>query len=183
MPLSRFTFRVLIAAFAVVAIALPGRAEAPTLEYQVKAAFIYNFMQFIEWPDDAFEGPDSPFVVGVFGADPFDGALEKTMAGKSVGKRQIEVKKFRSIEQIERCHVLFFPAAETERARAVIGGPRAGRGVLVLGETDGFVELGGTIEFLTEDNKLHFEINVEAVDKAGLKVSSKLLKLAHIYKK
>src|ERR1700722_9242607 len=122
----------------VLILAIQCRADAPTSEYRVKAAFIYNFTQFIEWPDSAFTGPGSPFVVATVGNDPFQGALENSMGGKSV---------------------------------------------LTIGETDAFCPSGGAIQFFIENDHMRFEINRDATDAAGLKVSAKLMSLARIYKK
>lgn len=155
-------------------------AEAPSREYQVKAAFLYNFTQFVEWPGSSFASGDAPLVIGVAGpSDPFEGALEQAMAGKTAGHRPIVVKHFESPAQLEPCHLLFVPHSREDwlpKASQAQGG----RPCLTVGETDDLMEKGGTIAFFTEDGKLRFEVNEEAVEKAGLKVSSKLLKLAKI---
>ena len=100
---------------AVVTATLPCRADAPTREYQVKAAFIYNFTQFVQWPDAAFASKDSPFVVATIGADPFNGALDAAMAGKTVANRSVTVQHFASADGLGPCQLLFVPARRIPR--------------------------------------------------------------------
>jgi hypothetical protein len=172
----------LAAAIAVVSFALPCRAGAPTREYQVKAAFIFNFTQFVEWPDSAFSSSDAPFVIGVMNRDPFDGALEEAMDGKSVGHHPISIKHFDSPNDINGCELLFVPADRDDSLSAIFG--KLGKSsVLTVGETDAFMASGGQFRFYIDGNRIRFEVDPDAVDGAGLKVSAKLMKLARIYKK
>jgi len=161
---------------------LQCRAEAPTWEYKVKAAFIYAFAQYVEWPNSAFAGADSPFVVATVGADPFQGALERAMAGKFVGGRAVNVRHFDTPDHIDVCQILFVPASLDSTLDAVFS-KVGGQPVLTVGETDAFCPAGGAIQFFIESDHMRFEINRDATDAAGLRVSSKLMSLARIYKK
>ena len=167
---------------AVVTATLPCRADAPTREYQVKAAFVYNFTQFVEWPDSAFASKDSPFVVATVGADPFNGALEQAMAAKAVDDRTVTVQHFASVDSLGPCQLLFVPASQDSSAKALCD-KLDGKPVLTVGESDGFLPAGGGIRFFFEDNRIRFEINPDPIATDGLKVSAKLMRLARIYKK
>lgn len=153
-------------------------------EYAVKAACLYHFVQFVEWPADAFAGgggPDDPIVITVLGRNPFGDVLERLVGGKRANGRRIEVRYAREPEQIGlACHVLFVPAAERERwaeARRRL----KGQSVLTVGEAEGFAQDGGgIIRFFQADGKVRFEINPRAAGEARLKISSQLLKLARV---
>jgi hypothetical protein len=163
-------------------LALPCRADAPTREYQVKAAFLYNFTQFVEWPDSAFASKDSPFIVATVGDDPFSGFLEKLTADKIAADRPIRIVHFDSPDHIAYCQVLFVPASQAGSI-AVILDKVGQRPVLTVGETESFTSSGGTMRFFLEDNRMRFEINTDAAESSGIKVSAKLMKLARIFKK
>jgi hypothetical protein len=167
---------------AVLTAALPCRADAPTREYQVKAAFIYNFTAFVQWPDSAFASKDSPFVVATIGTDPFDGALEQAMRGKSVAGRSVVVQHFASIDSMSPCELLFVPASQDSSLNDLFA-KLNGLPVLTVGESDSFSPAGGAIRFFVEEKKMRFEIDPDSTNGAGLKVSAKLMKLARIYKK
>ena len=160
-----------------------ARADGVSREYQLKAAFVFNFSQFIEWPEEAFASKDSPFVVTIVGQDPFAGAIEQAMAGKSVGTHPVVIKHVDAIAKFDRCQILFVPATEDQSIVNVLRRVIANSPVLTVGESDAFIQSGGAIRFYTEDNKIRFEVNQEAAASARLKISSKLLRLARIYKK
>jgi hypothetical protein len=153
-------------------------AEGPTVsEYQVKAAFLYNFIKFIEWPDKAFSLPADPIVVGLLGDDPFGTVLDETLAGKSVQGRPLKVVRFPKLAAVERCHVLFVADSDPDHINAVV--EREGRSpVLTVGELPGFIDLGGMIGFDVEARRVRFDVNLKALRAAGLKPSSQLLKVA-----
>ena len=155
-----------------------ARAEA-SREYQVKAAFLFNFAQFVQWPDATLGINDSLIIVTV-GADPFDGALDRAVAGKTIGAHHIEVKHVSSASEIGKCHLLFVPAGQnTSEILAAVGD----KPILTIGESDNFTDAGGDIRFFIDDGKIRFEIDPDTTSKAGLKVSSKLLGLARIHRK
>jgi preprotein translocase subunit Sec61beta len=162
--------------------AIPCRADAPTREYQVKAAFIYNFTQFIQWPDSAFASKDCPFVVATLGTDPFGGALDEAMSGKTVANHSISVQHFASVDGLGPCHLLFVPASQ-DSALGDIFAKLNGIAVLTVGESDAFSSAGGGIRFFLEEKKMRFEIDPDPITSVGIKVSAKLMKLARIYKK
>lgn len=159
----------------------PARADSSTAEYRVKAAFLYNFSKFVEWPAAAMGDSDRPFVIGVCGDDPFGSDLNKTVEGKTVEGRPYSIKRFRRAADIQSCHILFISESEKSKAAKIIDNLQNAH-TLVVGDTDGFIQRGGAINFIIEDKKVRFEINPEAVSRAGLKVSSKLLALAKIVK-
>lgn len=162
----------LAAALLLAAFAAPAGAQD---EYGVKAAFLFNFAKFVEWPADAFVAPDAGLVLCVAGAGAVDAAVQATVKGKLVNGRPIEVRRVDDGEA-RSCHLLFI-ADGRDRAAQLVEGARAGA-VLTVGETPGFTQLGGVINFTTEDSKVRFEINEDAARKARLKISSKLLSLA-----
>jgi hypothetical protein len=158
-------------------------AGEPSQEFKVKAAFLYNFARFIEWPGSAFKDANSPFVIAVVGKDPFDGALEQAVSGKTIGNRKVEIRHFDSVDKIGPCQILFVPATDDESERQ-INEKVKNDPVLTVGESERFVsDGGGAVRFFTDDGKMRFEISTDATDAAQLKVSSKLLKLARIFKK
>ena len=148
-------------------------------EYELKAAFLYNFATYADWPADAFPDPRAPFRVGVCGKDPFGPLLEEAFLGKTVGGRPIVVKRSPEVADLGSCQLVFVPASErTSRALLALEGTRA----LTVGEREGFAQEGGCVNFYLEGKRVRFEINPEAAKRAGLKISSKLLRLARIVK-
>lgn len=158
--------------------ALAAQTKSAT-EYQVKAAFLYNFAKFVDWPPSAFASPKQTFEICVYGHDPFGPALEDALLGKSIGDRRISLGHAAQFQDLVGCHVVFVSGPEHEPI-ADLANRLKGRAVLLVGESDGFAASGGTIQFTIEDNRVHFVINPEAADRAGLKISSKLLALAKI---
>ncbi|MBI2820275.1 MAG: YfiR family protein [Acidobacteria bacterium] len=153
----------------------------PPGEYEVKAAFLYNFAKFVEWPSTAFPAPDSPVIIGVLGEDPFGEALELTIAGKLVQGRPLQVQRGQRIENVESCHILFFSSSQRRPLPELLGQLRS-LPVLTVGEEEKFIEQGGVIRFLLDDNRVRFDINNLSARKAGLKISSRLLALAsHVW--
>jgi hypothetical protein len=155
-----------------------GRAqESQPTEYQIKAAFLFNFAKFVEWPPAAFAEATSPMVIGVLGENPFRDDLERTIQGKTINNRPLVIKEFRSPAEATNCHVLFISTSEKQRLPEILKSLH-GTSVLTVGETDRFIETGGMINFVAEGNKIRFQINEVAAESAGLKISSKLLSLA-----
>jgi hypothetical protein len=155
-----------------------GRAqESQPTEYQIKAAFLFNFAKFVEWPPAAFAEATSPMVIGILGENPFGGDLERTIQNKTINNRSIVIKQLHSLAEATNCQVLFISTSEKKRLAEIFDGLR-GTSVLTVGETDRFTETGGMINFVAEGNKIRFQINEVAAESAGLKISSKLLSLA-----
>jgi hypothetical protein len=151
----------------------------PAGEYQVKAVFLYHFAQFVQWPPESFPDKDSPLVLGILGRDPFDSHLEEVVRGETIGSRPLQVARFDRVEQVGNCHLLFISASETPRLEAILAALR-NRRILTVGESEGFCRMGGMVAFLTRGGKIRLRINLEALQAAGLAMSSKLLRLAEI---
>ena len=145
-----------------------------TSEYEVKAAFLYNFAKFVEWPSP----PQTAIELCVVGEDPFGNVLEDTVRGKTINGRPLVVRRMKPGENPRSCQIAFIGAADHE-SRAVLETLR-GANVLTVGDSPNFARDGGIINFILKDNKVYFEINVDAAEQAHLKISSKLLNLAKI---
>jgi hypothetical protein len=154
----------------------------PLDEYQVKAAFIYNFAKFIEWPSQAFHGPSEPIAICVIGQDPFGGALQETVKGKEAAGRALLVRNISDVRGPGSCQVLFVSSSERKHLSSILAGARR-CGLLTVGESDGFATSGGIINFRLEGGRVRFEINVVAAQQNELRISSKLLSLAESVKK
>jgi uncharacterized protein DUF4154 len=166
-----------MAVLAVVA-RVPARAQGgPPTEYQVKAAFLYNIGKFVEWPQPAFPDSVAPFVIGILGKDPFGAEIDRAIAGKTLQGRPVRLQRFTDVRGIVRCHILFVSSSERERLPAVFQAI-AGWPVLVVGESEEFLAAGGSVAFVVEERKVRFDIDLTAAEGAGLKISSRLLKLA-----
>ncbi|MGH9632352.1 MAG: YfiR family protein [Bryobacteraceae bacterium] len=148
-------------------------------EYIIKAAYIYNFAMFVEWPPDAFARDDAPIVIGIVGADPFGSALEETVRDKRVNRKRFVIKRVQGGQDLRDCHIVFFNSAESERLGEI---PNQLRGlpVLLVGEGPAFAKRGGMINFVLENKRVLCEINVAAAKRARLAIDSKLLSIAKI---
>ena len=156
----------------------PVSAQSNALgEYQIKAAFLFHFGQFVEWPPEALKDADSPLTYCTIGEDPFHGSLEVALSGKTIGARVLRVQHFRQPQELQGCQVLFIGAGEKKLIPAILAGVK-GDSVLTVGESEHFVQDGGMIGFCLEENKIRFEINLEAAQKAKFRISSRLLALA-----
>jgi hypothetical protein len=151
----------------------------PPSEYELKAAFLFNFAKFVDWPPNAFANPTAPFSVCVLGTDPFGGALDDVLRGKFIADHPVSVVRIKRVADITRCQILFVAASESRHLTEILIKLR-GECVLIIGETDDFASSGGVIQFTLEDNRVRFFINTDAAGRAGLKISSKLLALAKI---
>ena len=156
-----------------------ARAQAISHEYELKAVLIYNFAQFTDWPTNAFESTDSPFVIGILGNDPFGGTLETTVQNETLGGRTFVVKHFPTVDQIKTCHILYIGQSEAKRLDSIVGKLK-GTPVLTLSDIENAAYRGVCVRFITENNKIHLRINVDSLKEANLVVSSKLLRVAEI---
>jgi hypothetical protein len=155
-----------------------GIAQEPKpSEYQLKAAYLFNFAKFVEWPDAAFSAPNSPLVIGVIGKNPFGDRLETTVRGKALNGHPLTVREIRAPDEITNCHILFISTSEQERLPQILKGLQNAP-ILTVGEMDHFIESGGMINFVWVDKTIHFQINDPVAKTAGLKIGSKLLGLA-----
>ena len=175
---SALVFAVSIAASGVTSVFPQSRQVS---EYQIKAAFLYNFAKFVEWPPAVSPGANDPMEICVVGEDPFGNILNQSIEGKTVGGHKLMIRQLKPAQDMKGCQVAFISSSEKNHLTSVLEGLKGG-GVLTVGETEGFAALGGVINFTMEDDKVHFEINLDAAGRAGLKISSKLLQLARIVK-
>jgi hypothetical protein len=152
----------------------------PAPEYVVKAAFLFNFAKFVEWPADAFSGPTSPIVICVLGEDPFGDALG-SLKGKTANGRPILIRSAATLGELERCHLLFVSSSEKANLPKILQATKDWN-VLTVGDVDGFARDGGTINLVKEESRVGIEINLEAAQRTRLQISSKLLGLAKIVK-
>jgi hypothetical protein len=168
---------VVCALLAMPSVAAQTPPAAPSLEYRVKAAFIYNFISFTTWPDAAIPAPPAPFRVCLAGADPFGGALDQAMAGESVAGRPVAVVHLGPRDSASACQVLFVGKLEEGRTAADLLRPLAAAPVLSVGESTTFLRDGGIINFVVEQN-VRFDVSRRAAEQHGLKLSSKMLRFA-----
>jgi YfiR/HmsC-like len=157
-----------------------GQAIDIEREYAVKAGFLYHFSNYVDWPADSIPSPSEPFVIGTFGTNPFGSVLDQLAHKKKVDGRAIEIRLVTSVAEAKQCQILFVPNSvplqtQFNVLQATIHSP-----VLVVGETDDFVERGGNVQFFLEGNKVRFAFGATALKRDDLKVSSKLLALAKI---
>ena len=145
-------------------------------EYDVKAAFLFNFTKFVEWPPSAFHDDRSTVRLCVFGDDPFGASLDEIAEGEVAGRR-LMVLRVSGMNDPTGCQILFISQSERERVPQILAEVRDAP-VLTVGETQGFLERGGIVNFVLEGSRVRFEISQEAADRAGLKISSRLLRLA-----
>jgi hypothetical protein len=157
-----------------------GRPAPSTYgEYEVKAAFIYNFAKFIDWPAESLGRPGEAMNVCILGEDPFGGILERTLQAKTVHGRALRIERLGGVSDLQSCQIIFISASESRRLPHILeilwGSP-----VLTIGETPDFGSAGGIINFVIEDSRVRFEINAGAAARSGLRISSKLLSLARV---
>jgi uncharacterized protein DUF4154 len=171
------------AAWVVVVVGLTGAVSGPTvaasLEYRVKAAFLYNFAKFIEWPPPTFAAPDTPYSLCVLGQDPFGEDLDVAAGENTVQGRRIVVKRLSDMKGITGCHILFVSNSEKRKLAAILEA-LGDAPVLTVGEDGEFTRMGGCLRFFLVENRVRFEINLPATERARLKVSAKLLALARV---
>ncbi len=172
--------RLLLTAAAGVCIAGAAQSSAQFApEYQLKAVFLFNFAQFVEWPATAFAEPQAPLVIGILGEDPFGEYLDQTVQGESVNNHPLAVQRFRRVDEITTCHILFVSRKEADRLEQILARLK-GRGILTVGDFDGFAGRGGMIRFVTDNNRIRLKINLDAAKADDLTISSKLLRPAEI---
>lgn len=154
-------------------------AQDRSREYQVKAIFLYNFTQFVEWPSSVFKEKTSPLIIGIVGKDPFGNYLDETVKNEKIADHPLVVQRFETMEDVTSCHILFVNITEKNVLREYLHN-MADRSVLTVGDTDHFIRDGGMVRFVPDNNKIRMQINVTAARDAGLTISSKLLRLAEI---
>jgi hypothetical protein len=155
-------------------------AQSPTTsEYLLKAVFLFNFTQFVEWPPEVFPSSTAPIVIGVLGSDPFGSLLDETVRDEHVGGRPLTVQRFERVEDAVGCHVLYISASESRRLEEIVTHLH-GRGVLTVCDSERVVARGVMIRIVNERSRIRLRINLDAAKAAGLTISSKLLRAAEI---
>ena len=156
--------------------ATPGQSATPS-EYCLKAGFLYNFAQFVQWPEPAFGTNAEVLTIGIVGEDPFGALLDEMVKGEQINRRNLVIRRFGPGEEPAGCQILFISLSERDRIPALLGS-LDGRPMLTVSEADSFIPNGGMIRLFAEQGKIRFEINPRAAERGGLKISSKLLHLA-----
>ncbi len=149
----------------------------------VKLAFLYNFTKFVEWPPESFPEPSAPLAICIVGRDPFvpPGSRNGIALSESRRSSLSTLRSLRATDAVNACHIVFVHVTEKDHADKIMKDLQ-GSNTLTVGESEGFAELGGIINLVIEGNKLHFEVNQAAADRARVKISSKLLMMAKIVK-
>jgi hypothetical protein len=155
--------------------ATPAPSPQAVSEYKVKAAFLFNFAKFVEWPER--QRDTESVTIGVVGFDPFGENLDQAVRDKMVGSKSIAIRRFVGLEQMEPCDILFISRSESSRLDEILTA-LDGTATLTVGEDDEFVRKGGIIRFFTQESKIRFEINLDAAEYEGLRLSSRLLQVA-----
>ncbi len=148
-------------------------------EYEVKAAFLFNFTKFVEWPDRTFDDPHAPIAIGIVGDDPFGDALASIVAGQKVQGRGIVIRKENFGDDLRHCQVLFISASERHHSGQIVAGLQDAS-VLTVSDLEGFAATGGVIQFVMQESRVHFIVNLGAATQSKLRVSAKLLALAQV---
>ena len=170
---------VFVLALLFVGIPIASAQTEVSREYQIKAGFLFNFPQFVDWPQQAFSSPQSPFVIGVLGSDPFGTFLDRLVDGATANDRPLIVRRFSRVDEITTCHILFISRSEAPRFKSIFDTLK-GRNILTVGDVESFGREGGMVRFLTENTSTRLRINVDAVKSAELAINSKLLRRAEI---
>jgi hypothetical protein len=177
-PLNYLKFRAtaILIIFSLIGVSLNAQSDI-SREYQVKAVFIYNFSHFIEWKSDLFNDPLAPFVIGIFGDDPFGKYLDETVQGEKINGHPIKIYHFKNIKEIHNCQILYINPSDSKLLKDCIFYTN-GKKILSVSDSPDFANDGGIIQFIIKENKTRLLINLAAVKASGLNVSSKLLRLA-----
>jgi YfiR/HmsC-like len=169
----------LVACFILASLCPQARPATPAAEYQVKAAYLFNFGQFVEWPSQAYDSPTAPFIIGVVGEDPFGKTLDEAIAGEFLGGHPLVIRRFRKIEDISACNILFIGRSEAGRLDETINAMK-GRSVLTVTDITGAERRGAIIVLVNDNNRIRMRINVAAAKASNLVISSKLLRPAEV---
>lgn len=157
-------------------------AQQKPTEYQVKAAYLYNFGRFVEWPAKVTPARNDPFTVCVFGQDPFGSTLDATLTGANIGGRNVVARRISSLPETANCQILFLSSAEDKQLNRIIE-TLDKQPVLTVSDIPQFSQRGGMIQFVLDENNVRFEVNLAAAQHAGLTLSSELLKVAKVVRR
>ena len=154
-----------------------GSGQPASLEYPIKATYLYKFAPFVTWPEAAFDSPGSPFVLCIVGEDPFGSLLDQAVAGQRVGQHPIVVRRLQKVDRGANCHILFVGASRGQAAADALAVVK-GAPVLTVTDSVGADTGASVIHFVVQDNRVRFRIDGQAAAQNGLVISSKLLSLA-----
>ena len=157
------------------------RGQDAPVETRIKAAYLFNFAKFVEWPAHAFVETNSPIIVGLLGKDVFNGELQRSVQAKTIVGRSLIIRSFEVGDDFSTCHILFISPSEKRSLPRILERAK-GKSILTVSDIDHFSDsgIGGMIAFVRQQNTIKFEINPETAERAGLKVSSKLLQVARV---
>ncbi len=175
----RWIVVVIVGLMVVLPAAVSGQLEQRPSEYQVKAAYLFNFARFVEWPADRFSSIDAPIVIGILGDDPFGNALDQAVSGKLAHGRTVEVIRQVDLKQADSCHIVYVDESVRRMATPLLAN-YAKRGVLTVGDWRGFTDDNGIIEFLIRKGTVRFRIRPDLAEDGDLKISSKLLMIGEV---
>ena len=160
--------------------AVQAGAQGPVFdEYQLKAAYLYNFAKFVEWPPGTFAKSNDSISICIIGQNPFGSELEDMVRGNKIGERAVAVRMLPDTQQAGKCHIVFIGATESKRTSALLESLKGG-GILTVGDTEDFTALGGIIRFRLDGTHLHIQIALETAERSKIRISSRLLSLAEI---
>ena len=151
--------------------------QAHYSEYQVKGAFLVKFAMFVDWPTKSFPDARTPITIGILGEDPFGGEFEAALKSENANGRHFELKRFRNLQELTDCHMIFVSGPESQRLPEILTATRD-KPVLIVGDRDRFAHEGGMVNFIKESGKVRFEVNAAAIEAHGLKISAKLLQVS-----
>lgn len=157
----------------------PVLAEPAVPEYKLKAVFLFRFTDYVMWPPKAFEHSERPFVIGIIGTDPFGDFIDETVRGETVKGHAVQVRRFKSLDEITTCNMLFVGTSAAGRVPEILQKVK-GRPILTVSDLPDFANSGGMIRFTKSGSRVGFRINVNAAKEAGLSISAKLLQMAQI---
>ncbi len=170
----------LMLAFSIYAPPSGAQVAPASQEYQVKAAFLYNFTRFVEWPESAFKDPNADFVIGIVGGNPFNDFLKEVVAGEKVNSHYINVVYFRNEKDITDCHMLYINLKDPDKIASILKNKTTPY-TLTISDADNFAQWGGHIRFFKEQERIRLQINIAATKSTRLTISSKLLSVVQIY--
>lgn len=150
---------------------------AEVTEYEIKAAYLFNFAKFVDWPAETFADSTEPIIIAILGKDPFGKVLGETVSGKTVKGRKLVVERYKKIQDLHFCHILFISTSKRQRLAKILRQTK-NQSILTVSELKNFIQAGGVIRLFNRGNKVRFDINLEAAKQAQLRISSRVLNLA-----
>ena len=162
--------------------ASPARGQAVNNEYKLKAAYLYKFATYIEWPEGVFSDATAPFVIGILGPDPVGADLRRLATVKKIDGRKIEVRNYEQAKEVRDCHILFESRALKSETRQAAAKLLSGRNILFVGEIPDFLKQEGVINFVIQENRIRIQISKSAYERENLKISAQLLRIATVVK-